>query len=373
MNFNITIWSFFLLVGALQSFLLSIVFFLKKNDNRKSQMIFGVILLIFTIILFDHSLRLSELYKNFPYGLYISDSLWYLLAPLIWFYIKSRFGNFRFKLKDVIHFVPFVSFVIIYRRLLIANPDLKVIILENYLSNNSIHSTKVKIFILIMMIQILVYLLMSLFHLLRYEKKYKLNYSNNKLNHLITLKRIILFFLTYFLFEFSFSTFRNFFNIQNKFIENWSLVMWVFFMISLSYTIMRYPDLMFKKIIRPKSKYENLNVANLTMKLTTFMTDSSPYLDSNLSLNKLADSIDVKPNQLSYLLNTTLKTSFYDYINSHRVRHVARLLDEGEHKKLSIYGIAQMSGFKSKASFYSFFRNEFGTTPKKYISDKHMS
>ncbi|WP_162843253.1 helix-turn-helix domain-containing protein [Ichthyenterobacterium magnum] len=174
----------------------------------------------------------------------------------------------------------------------------------------------------------------------------------------------------YFIFEFAFSTYRNFANIQNRFIENWSLVMWTLFILILSYTIVKSPKLIFESIAEPKrrkQKYEGLDFFEIEKELLSYIETSKPFLDNNLTLPQLAKSIKLTPHQLSFALNTHLKTTFYDFVNTYRVKYAAQLLESGEHLKLSIFGVAQVSGFKSKASFYSFFKKQFNTTPSKFI------
>jgi AraC-like DNA-binding protein len=372
MNFQLTPWSFFLLFGSFQALILATIFALYKRGAKLSNRFMTIFLIVFAIILFDHSLRLSELYKVIPWGLYISDSIWYLIGPLLWFYLKFRIKDQQLSLLDLLHFVPFLGFVIIYGNLPFLDPEIKIRYLENYLQRGEVHSMRVKVFILIMMIQMTAYFIASYIFLNRIEREYKSASSDNRIFDLIILKRIILFFGLYFLFEFSFSTFRNFSNIQNRFIENWSLVMWTLFMISFVITIVRYPDNVFEIIRLGVKRNVNLDLGKFKELLLKYMDSEKPYLKGRLTLPELASGIGCTPNQLSFVLNQGMNTSFYDLINSYRVQHVAKQLEEGLHKKLSIFGVAQASGFRSKASFYSFFKKEFGTTPSRFIKDNNL-
>lgn len=327
-------------------------------------------MMVFATIMFDHSLRLSQLYKTFPHGLYISDALWFLLAPLIWLYLKKRVGDSLLKWWDSLHLIPFIYMSHLFWPTLTAPVDMKLRFFEAFLASGRIHSWGVKVIILVMMIQIIGYLVASLKMLLQYERKYRQMASGNELQHLIKLRWTVMFFTAYFLFEFSFSTYRNFAGIQNQFIENWSLVMWTAFLILLTFTVVRDPKAVFASLKPIKPKFEGDDATELKNRLVAFMKSSFPFLDNSLTLPQLAESIQISASQLSFLLNSHMKTSFYDFINRHRVLHAANLLDNGEHRKLSIFGIAQASGFKSKASFYSFFKKEFGVTPTKYIEQK---
>ncbi len=49
------------------------------------------------------------------------------------------------------------------------------------------------------------------------------------------------------------------------------------------------------------------------------METQKPYLINDLSLNTLADVMDINPRSLSRLINEKAGTNFYDYINTYRL------------------------------------------------------
>ena len=101
-------------------------------------------------------------------------------------------------------------------------------------------------------------------------------------------------------------------------------------------------------------------------KLRQIMHQDKPYLQTDLSLNALADKIGTNRTYLSTYLNSTLQTDFNSFINEYRVREACRLLVSPEMSHLKIDALAQMAGFKSRASFYSAFSNLTGMTPAVY-------
>ena len=62
-----------------------------------------------------------------------------------------------------------------------------------------------------------------------------------------------------------------------------------------------------------------------------------------------------------------MNSSFYEFINTHRVEKVKELLKEGRAEQLSILGVAEESGFNSKASFNRIFKKATGLTPSAYL------
>jgi len=99
-------------------------------------------------------------------------------------------------------------------------------------------------------------------------------------------------------------------------------------------------------------------------KLTALMANERCYLESELSLQALADRVKLSPHHLSQLLNDKLQKNFYDYINQQRVEHAKRLLT-GEPLK-SVTDIAFESGYNSKNSFYNAFKRHCGMSPSDY-------
>jgi AraC-like DNA-binding protein len=107
-------------------------------------------------------------------------------------------------------------------------------------------------------------------------------------------------------------------------------------------------------------------------KLRKLMESERPYLNGDLTLTKLAESISVSPHNLSEAMNTRLNQSFYDFVNSYRVNEVKRRLQAGDAATYSILSLAYDSGFTSKTSFNTIFKKHSGMTPSQFI-ESHTS
>lgn len=114
----------------------------------------------------------------------------------------------------------------------------------------------------------------------------------------------------------------------------------------------------------------SLSVAQqLQAKLHALMAQDQLYLDAELNLPKLAESLDITTHQASELLNLHMGDNFYDYVNNLRLEHAARLL-QNPSCSLRIIDVAYQSGFNNKNSFYRLFRQKFAMTPSAYRSAK---
>lgn len=101
-------------------------------------------------------------------------------------------------------------------------------------------------------------------------------------------------------------------------------------------------------------------------KLRAFMSDTKPYLDSELSLSSLSKQIGLNRNQLSQLINDGFGENFYDFINKYRVEEVKRLMMDPQKQNYNLLGIALEAGFKSKSTFNLIFKRFTGLTPTEY-------
>ena len=136
----------------------------------------------------------------------------------------------------------------------------------------------------------------------------------------------------------------------------------------LSLSALRHPARYVAEVAATRSKgaaYATSRATEATLeewqkRLRNLMRESRPYLTNDLSLTDLAAMLDITPHNLSQLLNRSLRTTFYDFVNEARVRHACDLLASTQE---TVLNIAFASGFNNKASFYSAFRQATGTTP----------
>lgn len=91
------------------------------------------------------------------------------------------------------------------------------------------------------------------------------------------------------------------------------------------------------------------------------------YLNPELSLRELAEAANSTEKKVSYLINQSLKTNFYELINKYRVERFKKDVTDPENEKLSLVGLALNCGFPSKSSFYRAFKNNVGVSPSAYL------
>lgn len=99
-------------------------------------------------------------------------------------------------------------------------------------------------------------------------------------------------------------------------------------------------------------------------RLLTYMDEQEPYLDPDLTLATLSEQIAMTPRDVSELLNQTLGTHFFDFVNQYRVKRAQLLLVSNQARPIS--DILYAVGFNSKSSFNSAFKKHAGLTPSAY-------
>lgn len=107
--------------------------------------------------------------------------------------------------------------------------------------------------------------------------------------------------------------------------------------------------------------------------LTEIMKTRKPYLEPKLSLNALADYLDISLNHLYQVINQYEEKNFYDYINEYRVEEFKKRALKPENNNFSILAIAYDSGFNSKSSFNQVFKKIVGKTPSQYLNTRKAS
>lgn len=113
----------------------------------------------------------------------------------------------------------------------------------------------------------------------------------------------------------------------------------------------------------PRDASANHEHVALEAKARAFLESSELYLDTELTLDRLAKRLHVPARALSEAVNAQEAMNVSQYVNGFRVAHAARLLDES---RLSVTKIAQASGFLTRSNFYREFQRLHDQSPASY-------
>ncbi len=105
----------------------------------------------------------------------------------------------------------------------------------------------------------------------------------------------------------------------------------------------------------------------LFQRLTNYFLAKKPYLQSNLSLDDIARSLNTNRTYISQVLKKK-NTSFYDFVNSHRI---AEAKERMKTNAFCLKTIAEDCGFSSYTTFIKYFEKQEGVSPKVW-RDRHI-
>lgn len=90
------------------------------------------------------------------------------------------------------------------------------------------------------------------------------------------------------------------------------------------------------------------------------------FLDSELTLKKLAAQAGANTSSLSKALNENLGMGFSDFVNHFRIEEAKRIMAADERSEWDLVDICYEVGFNSMSSFYRVFKMHAGTTPMEF-------
>lgn len=107
-------------------------------------------------------------------------------------------------------------------------------------------------------------------------------------------------------------------------------------------------------------------VEEVLPRLMQLIEEEKIFLEADLTLNKLAQRLNVHYNHLSQIINEQLKSSFNDFINRYRIEEAKKEMGKPGGNKKTILEIAYETGFYSKSVFNTAFKKFTGKTPSQY-------
>jgi len=356
------------LLGAVPGIFFSIIFLGKKKGGLGNKSL-GLGLLFYSFILL--SIYLGRI-GVFPYSreLHVfSNAAISISWPLFYFYI----GLVTFEISDVgkkqlVHIIPFLIYfcAFVLPVLFIGECSIALFVVS------SLFTFAVSIF----------YTIKIIVFLQRFLKRSNNYFAEDDAVKVLWLKTTVLLWMGIIILQTLFIPFKDllisylpFIGHVHAILINFTSVAWIY---AFAYFAITHPDLFerSKKVVdaltkgdnKEKEKYQiSDNYEDLIEKrLKTTIENDKPFLNEQLTLPELAESLKVPSYLLSRYINKAFKKNFVTYINDLRIDVVKEKLLNPELKNLSILEIAFESGFRTKSAFNSYFKKTVGTTPSDY-------
>ncbi|MEL6636960.1 MAG: AraC family transcriptional regulator [Bacteroidota bacterium] len=334
-------------------------------------------------LIFVTALTISVFFYGYfiqiPYALdKLRDDIGILVGPLLYLYVlASIYQDFRLRPVHLWHLAPLLVTLLLFlpNFYLVSSAEQ-----NTFLSDYYTH-WEARAAIVLGYLQAIFYILLTFWTLGKAKKVLLENYSDSRLlvyRWLYQLNSLNLLL-------FSFSLFKQVYRHTGPSADAFNLVrvimvlLLLFFFLYIIRKALYYPQL-FRGInseLRAVSALVTEQAAPVAAELDAedqqkidqlraFMESEKPYLDSSLTLQKLARHCGMAANELSILINHKAGQHFFDFVNEYRIREAQAQLRDPDQKQRTILEILYAVGFNSKSSFNTAFKKYSGMTPSAY-------
>jgi AraC-like DNA-binding protein len=118
--------------------------------------------------------------------------------------------------------------------------------------------------------------------------------------------------------------------------------------------------------ITEKVNNQDETVISQISALKNYMIQKEPYLDPSLTIQDLANQIEIPVRDLSVLINHKMDQHFFDFVNEYRIQKAMDILKDQSKSNLTVLEILYEVGFNSKSSFNTSFKKYTNLTPTAY-------
>ncbi len=330
-----------------------------KSEKKMANRIFALFLLVTALDL--TGLFLSDFFIQYPNIRILKTASTLLQMPLFYFYVLAVcYSDFKLNPKHLIHGALFVLFILIFR--------------FTSLSDQSLFY-----FSIVGELQYFSYIIAIFYVLKKYKNLYLENYSNSDGSVYRWLFRVTIFFC----FAHMFVLLKLgvlFWGSEGGYIESLYIFISISALLIICWfvlTALNNPHLFtgIKTTLEPVSSIlhqkevvaeSNEETLEEIQRLLHFMENEKPYLDFELTLEKLSKQFGIQEKDISILINHHLGKHFFDFVNEYRIEMAQEILKNPKHKKRTILEILYEVGFNSKSSFYTAFKKVTHQTPTEY-------
>jgi AraC-like DNA-binding protein len=303
------------------------------------------------------------------------------MGPTLYLYVKTAiYDDFTLKIKHLVHTIPYaIACLVMIPNFFSVDNASKQLWYDNFTDVPEL------IFIHFMtVVQFGLYLLVIYKHLIRYRKVVVENYSDaDRLNKSWLTQLIYLFTLSYIIglgrMYFRFSDFYEYERLVLTILITSVLlsICWILWQALHKPNLFTGVSSTIEVIDEQVASQENSSDPTISvietekydaivLRLRGYMQQSKPFLDPSLSVETLAEKINLPSSELSLIINRVIGQHFFDFVNSYRINLAGEILIANEQHPKTVLEILYEVGFNSKSSFNTAFKKHFLMTPSQY-------
>ncbi len=344
--------------AILQSILLALFFLNYKKGFRIGNRILGLLLFAFGILIFSTMPGASYKFMSYYKIAFLLRRVAFLIPPFFYFYILSFVNpKFQWSWKYNLHFIPFVVFLGLsayqgFFRGIWYLPKVE----EYYVHTGAL------------LLYNVIYLILTIYTFKRLQISFKTFLIKASDAQGKWLRFFVLGYSVFWIINF-----HNLFLFKVLKLFAWCpyatsincLIPFLFFNIIAFVALMK-PEIFSSKHRNGSYPLDDQLAERYKKKLLSIMDSRRPYLEADLSMGDLARELRISVKHLSHVINNTLDSNFYDFVNQYRIEESKSLLSNGANGKKTILEIAYEAGFNSKSTFNLAFKKKVGLTPREY-------
>ncbi len=358
-------------IGIFMVFLLALFLVTVKTKHKLSNCLLA-------FFLFTNALDAIKFLQNgFPVNYINLEALrWssnYVVSATFYLYVLSVcYTNFRLKPKHLIHLFPFFAFNAFMMWGIYLNDRTAKILFINSMNEMPL----MQFFLYLFELLFQVYFIASFLAIRKAKKVYLENYTNTNISVLNALNKItILYYVLHFIvlirwlitYIFGVGEIRAWIVTIDGFAFLFCTCWYLFvalnnpeFFRGVNSELKPIKEVVSEEKSTPKfSEEKNKEIEALK----DFMVKNEPYLDSSLTIQNLAEQVNMPVKDLSTLINLYMDKHFFDFVNEYRIEKAIQILKDPSQKQLTVLEILYQVGFNSKSSFNTSFKKYTGKTP----------
>lgn len=365
MNFNI--YNSILFAGILQGLIFALVVLFNKKYNHKSNFYLAALITSFSLNNLQYYCADIGLYDSTFFYNYIFIP-WCLIIPsfFYWYIIQSLYPENKITVKQKLLFLPFyigLFFCVLYK--VFVGLDYREEVLNFFYPIPNIIE-----FLAIIFNQIIYTVV---FFQIRKIEKSTHDFNMNSIQiRLSWLKKIVafLFILTFIWLFLMVKTVIT--DTKVNFYPLWIgisiITYWLGYIGIYKFGIIEERKNLKKYSKETKTDYSIVEKQKSSHVVTfeQLIIDQKRFLDSDLTLDTIADELHLSKSYLSRIINAELGVGFVDYVNSLRINEAKNYLLNPEFSQYTLESIGLEAGFNSKSAFYSSFKKITGQTPTEF-------
>ncbi|MEJ0033369.1 MAG: helix-turn-helix domain-containing protein [Bacteroidota bacterium] len=366
------IWPIIFSINIAQCLFLIALISIKGSRNSFASRLIILLLIILGMTNIGYLVTSSELSQKVPELILLAFGGMWIFGPVFYLYSRAIVDqDFKWKHIYWLHFIPYLYQVGLNIYLLYSLDHEFFLVFMNHFKKGLLGILlREKISIAIQIVQMSVYLVMTLLWI----RKFKLKIGSaqfivsmtERVKWLNSLAFSFWMFLVPVIFLYFMVVFRGFHDPLTNY--SYTLVTsLIIFM--LAYKLALSPELLspdFAQKYRAYMQFEGDEGVQYVEKIRNLMTTKRLFTNPDLSLAILAEELKLPTHQLSKLINEKFGKSFTDLVNEYRVEEFIAKMNDPKYQNFSLYGIALDVGFNSKSTFNTAFKKITGKTPSEF-------